>query len=386
MRNIAVFTGTRAEYSLLFFLLKLLENDEDINLQLFVGGSHLSYKFGHTVDQIILDGFEITQKLDFLLPSEDENTVAKSLALAITTASDAIVEHSPEAIVLLGDRSEALGVAQAAMLNRVPIVHIHGGEVTEGAYDDAIRHAISKLSHIHFTATEVYRQRVIQLGENPEHVFNVGAPGIDSIKQLNLLSREELSTQLANKLVKPYFLVTYHPVTLSKNGAVDGLKHLLLALEHFKEFQIIITYPNADNFGNEIIECLNRYAKQHQERVVLVKSLGQLRYLSAIKHAAAVVGNTSSGLIEVPSFNVPTVNIGNRQKGRIAGASVIHCEDNFEAISYAIKKAISSGFKNAIASTSNPYGHGGSSQAIYSKIKTTKFDGIIHKKFFDLSF
>jgi len=386
MRNIAVFTGTRAEYSLLFFLLKSLKNDEGINLQLFVGGSHLSHQFGHTIDQIILDGFEVTQKLDFLLPSESDNAVAKSLALAITTASDAIVEHSPEAIVLLGDRYEALGVAQAAMLNRVPIVHIHGGEITEGAYDDAIRHAISKLSHIHFTATEVYRQRVIQLGENPEHVFNVGAPGIDSIKQLSLLSREELSEQLDKKLLKPYFLVTYHPVTLSKNGAIDGLKSLLLALENFKAFQIIITYPNADCFGGEIIECLKRYAKQHQEQVILVKSLGQLRYLSAIKHAAAVVGNTSSGLIEVPSFNVPTVNIGHRQKGRIAGASVIHCEDDFDAISCAIKKAISSDFKNSITAMDNPYGNGGSSQAIFSKIKSIEFDGIIHKKFFDLSF
>jgi UDP-hydrolysing UDP-N-acetyl-D-glucosamine 2-epimerase len=384
MRHIAVFTGTRAEYSLLYFLLKYLQDDADINLQLFVGGTHLSNEFGHTIDQIISDGFSVTEKLDFLLPAATPNAISKSLALAITTTADAIVKHCPDVIVVLGDRYEALGVAQAAMINQTPIVHIHGGEITEGAYDDAIRHAITKLAQLHFTATEPYRNRVIQLGEQPEHVFNVGAPGIDSIKQLTLLSRDELSEYFAGKLVKPYFLVTYHPVTLSKAGAIEGLKNLLLALDSFEDYQIIITYPNADSFGNDIIEHLQAYAKQHQEKVLLVKSLGQLRYLSAIKHAEAVIGNTSSGIIEVPSLHVPTVNIGDRQKGRIASGSVIHCANSVADIHAAIRKAISSEFKSSIASLENPYGQGGASKAIYNTLKSFELSGIIQKTFFNL--
>lgn len=384
MKNIAVFTGTRAEYSLLYWLLKFLQQDENINLQLFVGGTHLSHEFGHTIDQIIADGFSVTQQLDFLVPSDTLNAVSRSLALAISTTADAIVKHSPDAIVLLGDRYEALGVAQAAMINQVPIVHIHGGEITEGAYDDAIRHAITKLSHIHFTATEPYRKRVIQLGESPKHVFNVGAPGLDSIKKIKLLSRDELNDHFSGKLTKPYFLVTYHPVTLSRNGAIEGLKNLLLAIECFTSFQVIITYPNADSFGYEIIEHLKIYAEQHQEQILLVKNLGALRYLSAMKHAEAVVGNTSSGIIEAPSLNVPTVNIGDRQKGRIASESVIHCGDGIDDITVGIRKAISPDFKKSIQLMENPYGNGDSSQAIYKILKTLELDGLIQKTFFNL--
>lgn len=384
MKNIAVFTGTRAEYSLLYWLLKFLQQDENINLQLFVGGTHLSHEFGHTIDQIITDGFSVTQQLDFLVPSDTLNAVSRSLALAISTTADAIVKHSPDTIVLLGDRYEALGVAQAAMINQVPIVHIHGGEITEGAYDDAIRHAITKLSHIHFTATEPYRKRVIQLGESPKHVFNVGAPGLDSIKKIKLLSRDELNDHFSGKLTKPYFLVTYHPVTLSRNGAIEGLKNLLLAIECFTSFQVIITYPNADSFGYEIIEHLKIYAEQHQEQILLVKNLGALRYLSAMKHAEAVVGNTSSGIIEAPSLNVPTVNIGDRQKGRIASESVIHCGDGIDDITVGIRKAISPDFKKSIQLMENPYGNGDSSQAIYKILKTIELDGLIQKTFFNL--
>lgn len=384
MKNIAVFTGTRAEYSLLYWLLKFLQQDENINLQLFVGGTHLSHEFGHTIDQIIADGFSVTQQLDFLVPSDTLNAVSRSLALAISTTADAIVKHSPDAIVLLGDRYEALGVAQAAMINQVPIVHIHGGEITEGAYDDAIRHAITKLSHIHFTATEPYRKRVIQLGESPKHVFNVGAPGLDSIKKIKLLSRDELNNHFSGKLTKPYFLVTYHPVTLSRNGAIEGLKNLLLAMECFTSFQVIITYPNADSFGYEIIEHLKIYAEQHQEQILLVKNLGALRYLSAMKHAEAVVGNTSSGIIEAPSLNVPTVNIGDRQKGRIASESVIHCGDGIDDITAGIRKAISPDFKKSIQLMENPYGNGDASQAIYKILKTLELDGLIQKTFFNL--
>jgi UDP-hydrolysing UDP-N-acetyl-D-glucosamine 2-epimerase len=384
MKKIAVFTGTRAEYGLLYWLLKYLQQDESIELQLFVGGTHLSHEFGYSIEQIISDGFLVTERLEFLLPRETTNAVSKSLALAINSTADAIIKHSPDALIILGDRYEALGAAQAAMINRVPLIHIHGGEITEGAYDDAIRHAITKLSHLHFTATETYRKRVIQLGEAPAHVFNVGAPGIDSIKRLNLLSREDLNHYFSGKLTKPYFLVTYHPVTLAKNGAIDGLKNLLLALELFSEFQVIITYPNADDFGHEIIDYLKIYAKEHQEQILLVKNLGQLRYLSAMKHAEAVVGNTSSGIIEAPSLNVPTVNIGERQKGRITSNSVVDCKMDTKSIIDAINQVATNDFKSRVALMENPYGDGNASQAIYQILKSFELDNIIQKTFFNI--
>lgn len=384
MRNIAVFTGTRAEYSLLYYLLKFLQQDSNINLQLFVGGTHLSYKYGYTIEQIIDDGFTVTEKLDFLASKNRVNDISESLSLAISLSSYAITKHSPDIIVLLGDRYEALGIAQAAMINRVPIAHIHGGEITEGAIDDVIRHAITKMSHIHFTATEAYRNRVIQLGELPDRVFNVGAPGIDSIKRIKLLSRNEIQNVFNDKLNKPFFLVTYHPVTLSNSGMVDDLKCLLSVLRTFEDYQIILTYPNADDFGQEIINYIEKYAQEQPDQVFLVKSLGQLRYLSAMKHAEAVIGNTSSGIIEAPSFNVPTVNIGDRQKGRLASNSVIQCPADAENITKAINKALSKEFKNSLKFERNPYGNGGASEQIYRKLKNFNLKNIIQKKFFNI--
>ncbi len=312
MKNIAVFTGTRAEYGLLYWLLKSLKENPSINLQLLVGGTHLSNEFGHTIDQIAADGFSISAKLDYLSSSDSAIGVANSLAHAITTSAKAIEQLRPDIIVILGDRYEALGVAQAALLFQTPIAHIHGGEITEGAVDDAIRHSLTKMSHLHFTATEDYRQRVIQLGENPELVFNVGAPGIDSINQYDLLSLEQLNDYFEGKLTKPFFVVTYHPVTLSREGAITAFENLLAVLECFQGYQMIISYPNADTFSKKIIELLNAYQDKLPGRVLLVKSMGQLRYLSAMKHANAVIGNYSSGIIEPPTFKVTTVNIGER--------------------------------------------------------------------------
>ena len=383
MKNIAVFTGTRAEYGLLYWLLKSLENNVNVNLQLFVGGTHLSYEFGHTVDQIVADGFPITAKLDYLLPSDTPVGLAKSLALAITTTAEAIEEHQPDIIVILGDRYEALGVAQAALLSQVPVAHIHGGEVTEGAFDDAIRHSLTKLSHLHFTSTESYRQRVIQLGENPKHVFNVGAPGIDSIKQYDLLTRAQLCDYFDGKLTRPFFVVTYHPVTLSSDGAIKAFKNMLRVLDKFQGFQMIISYPNADTFGREIIRLLKAYQQQLQSRVFLVKSMGHLRYLSAMKHSQVVIGNSSSGIIEAPSFGVPTVNIGDRQKGRTASDSVLHCGESEKAIEETIQYALSLEFNNKIKKVTNPYGIGGASEKIAQKLNMICFNKLIHKHFHD---
>ena len=383
MKNIAVFTGTRAEYGLLFWLLKSLAENDNVSLQLLVGGTHLSNEFGHTIDQINKDGFSISAKLDYLSSSDSPLGVANSLALAITSAAKAFEQLRPDILVILGDRYEALGVAQAALLFQIPIAHIHGGEITEGAVDDAIRHSLTKLSHLHFTATESYRQRVIQLGENPEHVLNVGAPGIDSINQYDLLSVEQLNQYFDEKLVKPFFVVTYHPVTLSSDGAISAFENLLAVLTLYQDYQMIISYPNADAFSRQIIELLTSYQDRLPTRVLLVKSMGQVRYLSAMKHASAVIGNSSSGIIEAPSFNVPTVNIGERQKGRIASDSVIHCGESKQAINSAINLALSEGFRSKLKKIINPYGMGGASEKIVNTLTKTDLDKLIHKQFYD---
>ena len=254
MRKIAVFTGTRAEYGLLYWVIKGLQLEKDVDLQLFVGGMHLSREFGFTVEQIEADGFNITERLDFLLSSDSSEAIAKSMALALMSASEAFNRHRPDLLVILGDRFEAMAIAQAAMILRVPIAHIHGGETTEGVIDEAVRHSISKMAHLHFTATESYRKRVIQLGEHPNRVFNVGAPGIDSIKQLKLLTLEELSADLGFKLNKPYFVVTFHPVTLMDGGDSGTLINLISALNDYPNYKVLISYPNADADNGELIK------------------------------------------------------------------------------------------------------------------------------------
>lgn len=384
MKKIAVFTGTRAEYGLLYWLLKLLEKSKSINLQLLVGGTHLSHKFGHTVDQIHADGFVISAKVDSLTLSDTPAGIAETMGRTIKATAQAFEDLQPDIIVLLGDRYETFAVAQAALLCQIPIAHIHGGEITEGAFDDAIRHSLTKLSHLHFTSTESYRQRVIQLGETPKHVFNVGAPGIDSINQYDLLTREQLCDYFDGKLIKPFFVVTYHPVTLCLDGAIEALKNMLNVLEGIDNYQMIISYPNADTFSHEIISLLEEYQTRLSDRVFLVKSMGHLRYLSAMKHASAVIGNSSSGIIEAPSLNVPTINIGDRQKGRITSDSVLHCGVSKAEIKKTVKQALSEQFTSTIKCAINPYGTGGASERIYQKLDTTCFTKLIHKHFHDL--
>ncbi len=378
MRKIAVFTGTRAEYGLLYWLLKDLQQDRDIELQLLVSAMHLSPEFGMTYQQIEADGFTITEKVEMLLSSDSPVGTAKSIGLGVLGFADALERMKPDVLVVLGDRFEALAVAQAAMILRIPIAHIHGGEITEGAYDDAIRHAITKLSLLHFTSTEIHRNRVIQLGEHPSRVFNVGAVGLDHLQRSKLLSLAELSASLNFKLEQPYFLVTYHPVTLASEPAKASFENLLNALDAFPQHQIILTYPNADDGGREIIPLLEAYAKKQPTRVLAIPSLGQQRYLSAVKHAAAVVGNSSSGIIEVPSFKVPTVNLGERQRGRLAADSVFSCSSNKAAIIETLQQA----FKSDLSQVVNPYGKGKTSEAILKQLKTA--DLSVVKTFYDL--
>ena len=378
MKKIAVFTGTRAEYGLLYWLLKDIQAHPLLELQLLVSAMHLSPEFGMTYNQIESDGFNITEKVEMLLSSDTAVGTVKSMGLGAIGFADALTRMQPDLLVILGDRFEALAVAQAAMILRIPIAHIHGGEVTEGAYDDAIRHAITKLSLLHFTSTETHRNRVIQMGEHPTRVFNVGAIGLDHLQRTRLMSIEELSSSLNFQLNKPYFLVTYHPVTVASEPAKESFSNLLKALDQFPDTQVILTYPNADDGGRDIIPLLEEYASKHPQRVLAIPSLGQRRYLSAVKYSKAVIGNSSSGIIEVPSFKVPTINIGERQRGRTAADSVISCSPNTTDIIKSINIALQSSFSNVV----NPYGRGQTSAAILKEIVQANLDTV--KTFYDL--
>lgn len=386
MKKIAVFTGSRAEYGLLYWIIKGLFEHEEAELQLIVGGMHLSTEFGYTVKDIENDGFPVSEKLEFLLSSDTSVGISKSMGLAIISASEFFYRKIPDLLVVLGDRFETLAVCQAAMIAQIPIAHIHGGEITEGVIDEAVRHSITKMAHIHFTATEKYRDRVIQMGECPSSVFNHGAPGIDSIKLLPLLSRGELSLSIDFDITSsPFFLVTYHPVTLSRDGERDGFVQLINALElRISEFKYIITYPNSDTHGRALIKILENFRERFPERVLLVKSLGQLKYLSSLKHSQGVIGNSSSGLIEAPSFSVPTINIGKRQGGRVMGDSVICCDAVEDYISKAITKSQTDSFMQKCISSINPYGAGSTSDKIISTLMEYSLDDVLIKKFHDV--
>ena len=383
-RKIAVFTGTRAEYGLLYWIIKGIHESTQAELQLYAGGMHLSPEFGRTVSQIENDGFPIKDYLDFLLSSDSPTGIAKSMGLALISAIDAFQRNKPDLLVVLGDRFESMAICQAAMVSCIPIAHIHGGELTEGLIDEAVRHSITKMSHLHFTATEEYRRRVIQLGEQPDRVYNFGAPGVDSIKKFELLPKAELSKSINFNLDNPYMVITYHPVTLDKHGAIEALDSLLNVLNEYSDYKFVITYPNADTHGRALIKKLDEFYAANPEKVLLVRSLGQLRYLSLLKYCAVVVGNSSSGLIEAPSFNVPTVNIGTRQKGRISGETVISCGETKMDIQHAIATALSEDFKSKCNGSTNPYGNGDSSSNIVRVLTEINLNGLINKKFYDL--
>ncbi|MEJ5864138.1 UDP-N-acetylglucosamine 2-epimerase [Pseudomonas farsensis] len=357
-KTIAVFTGTRAEYGLLYWLMKEIKASEDLVLQVVVSGMHLSPEFGETWRMIEADGFEIDAKVEMLLSSDTDIGVVKSMGLGLLGFADALGRLRPDCLVVLGDRFEALAITQAALVMRIPVAHLHGGEITEGAYDDAMRHAISKMADIHLVAAEPYRQRVIQLGEAPQRVFNVGAIGLDHVRRTARMGIEALRESLSFNLQQPFILVTYHPVTMADEGPIESFTALLEALDAFPEYQVILTYPNADNGGRAIIPLLEAYAQRQPMRVLAVPSLGFKRYLSVVALAAAVLGNSSSGIIEVPSFGVPTVNIGVRQKGRLAAQSVLHCVPERAAIKAALGRALEHEFAKACRGVDNPYGQG----------------------------
>jgi UDP-hydrolysing UDP-N-acetyl-D-glucosamine 2-epimerase len=383
-RKICVVTGSRAEYGLMYWLLKDIQVDPKIELQLVVTGMHLSEEFGSTWRKIEEDGFTITRKVDMLLSGDNPVAISKSMGLGLIGFAQVFLELEPDLIVLPCDRFEILSAAQAALIARIPIAHLHGGELSEGAIDDAIRHSITKMSHLHFVSTEVYRQRVIQLGENPHHVFHVGAPGLDQLYRSTLLSRSELESKLNFSLGEKCFMVTYHPETLGCFSPQSVFNKLLNALDSFPEAKIIFTYPNADTFGRKIISLIKNYSKGRSERVLFSSSLGQLLYLSCLKEVDLVIGNSSSGLIEAPSFYTPTVNIGNRQKGRIKAHSIIDCADNKEAIEAAITQALSIKNKIKINNIINPYFKKNTSEQIIFQLKSISISDLLVKTFHDI--
>jgi len=371
--RVCVVTATRAEYGLLRPIIQMMEYDTDIDSSIVVTGMHLSPEFGLTYKEIENDGVLINKKIEILLSSDTGASISKSMGLALTGFADYFSDHAFDMVILLGDRYETLAVAIAAMNAGIPIAHLHGGEITIGAVDDAIRHAITKLSYLHFTSTEEYRKRVIQLGESPDRVFYVGALAIDNIEQEKLLSREELSEQLGIDLSGDYAVVTFHPTTLENDTAAYQVKELLEALSVFQDWHYVVTKANADKDGRVINKMLDEYAGAHTN-VHVYSSLGTQRYLSALKYATAVIGNSSSGLLEAPSFHIPTVNIGDRQKGRVRADSVFDCKPIAADIIRCIKLVRSEETRSYVKTVENPYkcnrdGAGTTAHQIVSIIK-----------------
>ncbi|AII13910.1 GDP-2,4-diacetamido-2,4,6-trideoxy-alpha-D-glucopyranose hydrolase / 2-epimerase [Campylobacter iguaniorum] len=383
MRKICVVTGTRAEYGLLYWLMKEIENELNLQLQVVVTGTHLSPEFGLTYKEIQKD-FKIDKKVEMLLSSDTSVGITKSMGLAMIGFGEVFDELKPDIIVVLGDRYEIFCAASAAMISRIPIAHLHGGEATEGLIDEAIRHSITKMSHLHFVATDEYARRVIQLGEEPSRVFNVGGMGIENIKRLNLLSKDEFEKSINFKLNQKNLLVTFHPVTLEKESAKEQFNELLNALDELKDTNIIFTKANADTGGKIINEMIDEYVAKNSNKSISFASLGQLRYLSALKYVDMVVGNSSSGLSEAPSFKIATINIGDRQKGRIKASSVIDCEPYKLSIQNAIKQAYTKEFRQILKNTTNPYGNGNASKKIIEVLKKVNLDNILKKKFWDI--
>lgn len=382
-RKICVITGTRAEYGLLYWLLKEIEANKEFQLQLIATGMHLSPEFGLTY-QTIEKEFKINKKIEMLLSSDTSVGISKSMGLAQISFAESYDELKPDIVIVLGDRYEIFSATSAAMIARIPIAHIHGGEKTEGVFDESIRHSITKMSHLHFTATNEYKNRVIQLGEHPSRVFNVGGMGIENIKRLKLLSKDEFEKLIEFKLNYKNILVTFHPVTLENSTAKEQFQQLLDAIDELEDTNIIFTKANSDTDGRVINQMIDEYVTKNSHKSIVFTSLGQLRYLSALQYVDAVVGNSSSGLAEAPSFKIGTINIGDRQKGRIKASSVIDCEPNKDSILKSFEKLYSKEFQETLKTTINPYGDGCASKKIVETLKSVDLKNILKKSFYDL--
>ena len=383
-RKICVVTGTRAEYGLLYWLMKEIQSTDGMELQIIATGMHLSPEFGLTYQQIEGDGFVIDKKIEMLLSSDTEVGISKSMGIGMVGFADALNDLKPDLMVVLGDRYEIFVATSAAMIAKIPVAHLHGGEATEGLIDEAIRHSITKMSQLHFTATETYRSRIIQLGEQPDHVFNVGGTGIDNIVRLQLLDRDEFQKAIDFELGEKNILVTFHPVTLENATAEDQFQSLLDVLAE-EDLHVIFTKANADTNGRVINAMIDLFVSENPDRSVCFTSMGQLRYLSALQFMDGVIGNSSSGLLEVPSFKIGTIDIGDRQRGRIKAESVIDCQPDHSSIRIAISQLISEEFREKARSVINPYGAGGTAEKIVAVLKEVSLKGILKKSFYDIN-
>jgi GDP/UDP-N,N'-diacetylbacillosamine 2-epimerase (hydrolysing) len=385
IRKICIITGSRAEYGLLYWLMKQINSNKDLELQLIVTGMHLSSDFGLTYKEIEKD-FKINKKIDMDLSDDTSLSISKSMGLAQISFSEAYNEIKPDIITVLGDRYEIFSAVSAAMIANVPIAHIHGGELSEGSWDNNIRHSISKMAHIHFAATELYKKRIIQLGEDPRKIYNVGGLGIENIKKIKLLSKYQFEDSIKFKLNKKNILVTYHPVTLENDTSKEHFQELLNAIDNLNNTNIIFTKANSDLNGRVINQMIDDYVLKNYKKSISFISLGQLRYLSALKYVDAVVGNSSSGLLEAPSFNVGTINIGDRQKGRIKAESVIDCLPERKVIIESIEKIYTKEFQELLKTVKNPYDNGQSSIKIVDVLKNLNLENILKKEFYNISF
>lgn len=385
MKKICILTATRAEYGLLKPIIKKLDRLVEFDVRIVVTGAHLSPEFGLTYKELENDGFVIDEKIEILLSSDTPSSISKSMGLAMISFASYFERLKPDLLLVLGDRYETLAVANVAMIQNIPIAHLYGGETTEGAIDESIRHAITKLSFLHFTSTESYRQRVIQLGEHPDRVFNVGAIGIENILREKLYSKEELSKDLGIDLGKPYAVVTFHPVTLEYNSSERQIIDLLEVCKENTSLNYVITKANADTNGRIINRLIDQYSLEN-EHIYAFTSLGMRRYLSILKYCSFVAGNSSSGLVEAPSFGIPTINIGDRQKGRIQSVSIINCDPTRDSIKSAFKRASSDDFRLVAMQTQNPYGDGNTSDKIIDVLKRVLINRKIDlkKKFYDI--
>ena len=379
-RKICIITGTRAEYGLLRWVMQGIKADPELTLQIIATGMHLSPEFGLTYREIEQDGFQIDRKVEMLTSSDTPVGIAKSMGLGLIGFADALNDLHPDLIVVLGDRFEIFSAVSAALVARIPVAHLHGGEATEGSIDEALRHSITKMSHLHFVAAEEYRQRVIQLGEQPDQVFLVGGLGADNISRLKLLDRKALQQSLGFELGQKSLLVCFHPATLETNTAAQQMAELLAALAELRNTQLVFTMPNADTDGRVLVQLIEQFVAQHSNTRAYT-SLGQLRYLSCMAHVDGVVGNSSSGLLEAPSFQKGTINIGDRQRGRLQAASVINCEPTRHSITAALVRLYSKEFQASLSKVRSPYGEGGASAAIVAKVKAVSL-GTLHKKHF----
>lgn len=384
MRKICVITGTRAEYGLLSRLMRLVEDSPLTELQVVATNMHLLPEYGNTYQEIEQDGFTINAKVAMKKSTDDHFGVIDSMADEMHGMNEALRRLSPDMVVILGDRYEMLVSATVAMLQRIPIAHLYGGEISEGAMDDSIRHCITKLSSLHFTSTEEYRQRVIQLGESPNRVFCVGAIGVENLLHVSLMDKSELESSLGFLFGNNSIMATYHPVTLSDRKPKDEIEDFLLALDSFPNVNVLFTMPNSDQGSDTIRNAITRYCMTHSDRCKAYSSLGMRRYLSVLQFVQAVIGNSSSGLVEVPSAHIPTLNIGDRQKGRTRGNSVLDCASDRESIIKGISTVLSPSFKKIAASASNPYQKAHTAQRIFEVISTCPLDGLVRKSFYNL--